>query len=39
MGVNVLIERFKVGEQLDQVRQDNGCALLREVRSGMMVSF
>ena len=27
MGVNVLIKRFKIGEQLAQVRQDNGCAV------------
>ena len=27
MGVNVLIKRFKIGEQLAQVRQDKGCAV------------
>jgi hypothetical protein len=27
MGVNILIEWFKIGYQLAQVRQDNGCAV------------
>jgi hypothetical protein len=27
MSMNVLIKRFKIGQQLAQVRQDNGCAV------------